>query len=104
MGLVLDIVIFMILFIVIPYILGSVAVYFLVLAIMTHRANPNEYERLRRVTGSVRNALNGQVSDGEDGDVHNGIAWDRERKCLVSTSSISDNTLDRVFGKGGKGD
>lgn len=99
MSLVLDIVIFILLFIVIPFSLGSIAVYFLTLAVMIHKADPNEYERLRRITGSTRNALKGQMADSEDDDVHKGMAWDRKRKCFVKTSSISDDALERVFGR-----
>ncbi|MCK0536111.1 hypothetical protein [Alcanivorax quisquiliarum] len=88
-------------------VLASLAAFFFVLAVKTSRVNPAEYERLRELTGSYRDALNGTVgglsgvaSTAElenDDRLQAGIAFDRRRKVLVAQAAISDDTISAVF-------
>lgn len=87
--------------------LASIAAYWFVLASRILRANPAEYERLRRLTGSSRNALDGtvgglsKVRSTKDlpGDVRlqAGIAFDARRKVFVAQAAVSDDTISSVF-------
>ena len=87
--------------------LASIAAYWFVVAFMIFRANPVEYERLRRLTGGTRNAFAGTVGGfaekestaelPEDDRLQAGIAFDTRRKVLVAQAAISEDALSSVF-------